>query len=1489
MGGGEGWPRARDFSADLHDADLRELSGRLPDSRPLPPPMPSESDRKRIVGCLAGVLSSMYDWDQWIEEDGEDDLGKDGDLGFSAPTTADVLVGGGGDSVGSGRDGARDGPQGSNGDENKTFSSVPSIEVDDVVADAAVYQRAMELTRDFSSAVYSDDEEDDLYSDDENPGEDLSAPKSDGMRRVKSAPLDRALREALKKAEADAKIGVGIASAPNSGNLSSDVSTAFAPAANEARGKTEEGKVYGAQYSFGDVVSAPSPQPKAGRPFLMRKNAGQQPPHQPSRRAASARGLRRGAIGKGKPDQQPGDSGVKRNRGRKRHKHTAALALERHRRRRHSVYSELLLGAADLLDLDEWHARAFLPMLGRLEKPERKSPGDREKEERKGQSKEMDKSRKGDSRVTTATPAAAPDPAAQLFSQQSQKNSSSEKEVLPWAGGVTVGGRSKALTVGTARRSKGDVRVGEASPTLRDECSATAGRSDKEAAHYGGSDGGGDGANQSSGGYDDMIGAIELPEVRDGDFASRPTSLSLLTLSSESVEEDADEVEEGESDNLKDKCAADGQESEKRDKTISDELGDDSDDDEDEAMPLIRPFLEGLTPGAGFQCLSLLLLRHLLRSRKGYDARVRHAFKKLAVAVISHEMTTEGFRAQDVCRSGYSGGNPGKDGVQNRSRRRQILREKLVAIATRKFEALERATASKLIRLSSQQQQQQKILKQQQQQQQQQKEERVMRQGQEQQQIRAQQQPQQGPDKRRGNNQTATQPQQKQRSRAIVPAESEPTPPDRYSVTREQVMRGLKVGSAGLAAGAIFALTGGLAAPGIAAGVAAMTASIPATVVGAATMAAVATALTSTVAVTTIFGVGGGGLAAYKMQRRTKGLTEFCFQRETGRSGLHRKVRGRVTRDSSDDAELFSTVCISGWLRDSRDFQRPWGVQPTNPPIHDRLELLERFYYVMQPSKVSRCSRVLHHWKGEERELWRMLGQKYGRDPDRILPFNGPRHQASLTHEEHMVINRLLEELGYIVTPTQMEEPQQRSGRFGRIGEAMRNRLSGSDNVRDITTSTERKSWNSLQRTPKEPDRSALNRQTLLLPEKNGRQGKNMPVPLQPGVMSSPSTPFTSALSLAESVPDLLVDLRREGVMPVAQTRLINDAREQQQQKQHTEQKTRLNSQQQQQQQPDSTEESELPRHLATVWDYSAEYGGELYTVKWESHLLLELCDSVTDMAVDLLGAGTKELLKQTALASLVVALAIPYALTQFVNGIDGSWTMAIERSDDAGIELAKSLLESQAGHRPVTLVAYSMGSRTVYSCLKELARHQELWEDQQMEKRKRGGPVTEEPSANKDKNEQEKEMEYAREPASIIEDVILMGMPNHLSLVSWQACRRIIAGRFIHCYSRKDLILSLMFQYKRLTRAFLPVCGTCAINLPGVENYDVTNLVSSHADYCLMTGEILRLVRHGQPRPLHPTEVAEKDGSKKGTARQDAEDVSMTLTGEINNFQAKA
>lgn len=243
---------------------------------------------------------------------------------------------------------------------------------------------------------------------------------------------------------------------------------------------------------------------------------------------------------------------------------------------------------------------------------------------------------------------------------------------------------------------------------------------------------------------------------------------------------------------------------------------------------------------------------------------------------------------------------------------------------------------------------------------------------------------------------------------------------------------------------------------------------------------------------------------------------------------------------------------------------------------------------------------------------------------------------------------------------------------------------------------------------------------------------------------------------------------------------------------------------------------------------------------------MLELCDSVSDLAFELVSGGTAQILKHTALSTIMSAIAWPYALVNAANMIDSTWTLAVERADEAGVELARSLLFSSVGHRPVTLIGFSFGARAIYACLKELSRYQANWEKHHLSTHDRDD------SSGRDPTSSYKGM---REPASIVEDAILMGLPNHLSTSSWIACRQVVAGRLVNCYSQKDLILSLMFQFKRL--GLKPVCGTCPVDVDGVENVDVSDIISGHQDYCVATGRILHRVRHGQPFPYKASKPA--------------------------------
>ena len=85
----------------------------------------------------------------------------------------------------------------------------------------------------------------------------------------------------------------------------------------------------------------------------------------------------------------------------------------------------------------------------------------------------------------------------------------------------------------------------------------------------------------------------------------------------------------------------------------------------------------------------------------------------------------------------------------------------------------------------------------------------------------------------------------------------------------------------------LFAVTGGLAAPALMAGIASIGVAVSSTAV-------VTVAVLTTVKVAAaVFGVGGGGLAAYKMKERTQGLSEFQIQRKN--------IEQNIYEGASDD------------------------------------------------------------------------------------------------------------------------------------------------------------------------------------------------------------------------------------------------------------------------------------------------------------------------------------------------------------------------------------------------------------------------------------------------------------------------------------------------------------------------------------------------------------------------------------------------------------
>jgi hypothetical protein len=252
-----------------------------------------------------------------------------------------------------------------------------------------------------------------------------------------------------------------------------------------------------------------------------------------------------------------------------------------------------------------------------------------------------------------------------------------------------------------------------------------------------------------------------------------------------------------------------------------------------------------------------------------------------------------------------------------------------------------------------------------------------------------------------------------------------------------------------------------------------------------------------------------------------------------------------------------------------------------------------------------------------------------------------------------------------------------------------------------------------------------------------------------------------------------------------------------------------------------------------------------------------------------------------------MAAMALPIALVAATNTIDSTWTLACKRADEAGKDLAKTLLDASCGSRPVTLVGFSMGARVIYSCLKQLGKEQIKWEKRRMavdepkttqkSKSFRFGKVAKDKPAQS-LDESESDEIPSREPASIVQDVVLMGLPYHLDTASWEVCRQVVAGRLVNCYIPKDLVLLYLFNVNRLSTDVLsPVCGTSRVRVPGVENYNVKKYVTWHNQYCGYAGEVLRHVQLNQPNDLEDDDEVDDAEDEEVEGVDDDEEATAT------------
>ncbi|BAU00010.1 hypothetical protein VIGAN_10156300 [Vigna angularis var. angularis] len=140
-----------------------------------------------------------------------------------------------------------------------------------------------------------------------------------------------------------------------------------------------------------------------------------------------------------------------------------------------------------------------------------------------------------------------------------------------------------------------------------------------------------------------------------------------------------------------------------------------------------------------------------------------------------------------------------------------------------------------------------------------------------------------------------------------------------------------------------------------------------------------------------------------------------------------------------------------------------------------------------------------------------------------------------------------------------------------------------------------------------------------------------------------------------------------------------------------------------------------------------------------------------------------------------------------------------LERSDKAGKLLAEVLLGGLQGNRPVTLVGYSLGARVIFKCLECLAE--------------------------------------TKNSAELVERVVLLGAPIAIRDEKWETVRKMVAGRFINAYSSNDWMLGIAFRASLLSQG---LAGIQPVDIPGIQNVNVTDHVEGHSSYLWATQPVL-------------------------------------------------
>ncbi|KAF8079293.1 hypothetical protein FPV67DRAFT_1691982 [Lyophyllum atratum] len=201
---------------------------------------------------------------------------------------------------------------------------------------------------------------------------------------------------------------------------------------------------------------------------------------------------------------------------------------------------------------------------------------------------------------------------------------------------------------------------------------------------------------------------------------------------------------------------------------------------------------------------------------------------------------------------------------------------------------------------------------------------------------------------------------------------------------------------------------------------------------------------------------------------------------------------------------------------------------------------------------------------------------------------------------------------------------------------------------------------------------------------------------------------------------------------------------------------------------------------------------GDVFSVLWEPEMIQETGSALKILTGEVLSQIGMTVLQATVMSAFMTALQWPIILTKLGYLIDNPWNNALDRARGAGRVLAEVLIHRHLGVRPITLIGFSLGARVIFFALQELAKQKAF---------------------------------------GVVQDVFLLGATLTASTQTWCEARSVVSGRFVNAFSKNDWVLNYLF------RATSGGVGTVAglrpvLNIPGLENVDVTDKIAGHMSY---------------------------------------------------------